>query len=487
MRNIIVVDNPTKWPLRIEGVEVVSARNYIYKAEYNQTRNMKVFNLCRSYRYQAMGYYVSLLAEARGHKPMPGVTTIQDMKSQMMVRFISEDLDELIQKKLSPIKADKFVLSVYFGRNLAKCYDKLSLRLFSLINTPFLRADFVKQKKKWIIQNINPIAAKDIPDDHRPFVDESAMEYFSKRRFSSPRKMKSRFDMAILVNPDEKKPPSCKRSIRKFVKAAISVGFSVELITREDYGRIAEFDALFIRETTSVNHHTYRFARRAAAEGLVVIDDPESILKCTNKVFLAELLQTNKIRAPQSMIVDKGNATEIGATLGFPCILKKPDSSFSQGVCKATNENELKGLVKELLSDSDLIIAQQFIPTDFDWRVAILDKKPLFVCKYYMAEGHWQIINYNHKGKKAEEGLSSGIPIEETPPTVLKTALKAANLIGDGFYGVDLKEVGNKVYVIEINDNPSIDAGFEDEILKDHLYLEVMKSFLKRVECNKEL
>jgi glutathione synthase/RimK-type ligase-like ATP-grasp enzyme len=58
-----------------------------------------------------------------------------------------------------------------------------------------------------------------------------------------------------------------------------------ELIEKEDYGRLAEFDALFIRETTGVNHHTYRFARRAEAEGLVVVDDPQSILKCTNKVY----------------------------------------------------------------------------------------------------------------------------------------------------------------------------------------------------------
>ncbi len=45
---------------------------------------------------------------------------------------------------------------------------------------------------------------------------------------------------------------------------------------------------LFIRETTYVDHHSFRFSRRAEAEGLVVIDDPQSILRCTNKVFLAE-------------------------------------------------------------------------------------------------------------------------------------------------------------------------------------------------------
>ncbi len=62
-------------------------------------------------------------------------------------------------------------------------------------------------------------------------------------------------------------------------------GSRTELITRDDSNRLSEFDALFIRETTSVDHHTNRIARKALAEGLVVIDDPESILRCSNKVY----------------------------------------------------------------------------------------------------------------------------------------------------------------------------------------------------------
>ena len=48
---------------------------------------------------------------------------------------------------------------------------------------------------------------------------------------------------------------------------------------------------------------------------------------------------------------------------------------------------------------------------------------------------------------------------------LLRIALKAANLIGDGFYGVDLKQVGNRYYVMEVNDNPNVDAGNEDGVL----------------------
>jgi len=477
---LLVVDRLENWPLSIPDVEVVAAREYLTAVAYSELKWARVFNLCRSYRYQSNGYYVSLLAEARGHKPIPGIATIQDMKSQTIVRFLSDDLDQLIQKSLGQLKANRFVLSVYFGRNMAKCHATLATKLFNLLHAPLLRACFVRNRK-WLLQSVNPIPASEIPDEHRPFVVQAAQDYFQRRHARSLKKEQPRYDLAILCNSEEEHPPSNERAIRKFIKAANSLRLGVEVIDKDDYSRLAEFDGLFIRETTSVNHHTFRFARRAVAQGLVVIDDPDSILRCTNKVFLAELLQHHRIPTPKTMIVQKENAGQVSAQLGLPCILKKPDSSFSQGVVKVENENELRIKLRELFNASDLVIAQQFLPTDFDWRVGVLDRKPLYVCKYFMAKGHWQIIDYG-KGGTMREGRFDCMPVEEAPPLVIRTALQAARLIGDGLYGVDLKQVGRKVCVIEVNDNPNIDAGCEDEILKDQLYRTVMEFFIHRIE-----
>jgi glutathione synthase/RimK-type ligase-like ATP-grasp enzyme len=483
MEYLVIVDRLEDWQLESNGLRLVTARNYLSDPEYSSIRRVKIFNLCRSYRYQSIGYYVSLLAEARGHKPMPGVSTILAMKSKAIVRYIADDLHELIQQSLSPLKAEQFELSVYFGRNMAKRYGRLATRLFNMLHSPFLRAYFVKDKK-WLLQRVTPIAARDIPNKHRPFVIEAAHEYFKRRRPQARKTNKFRFDLGILIDPVEKQPPSNTKAIRKFIKAANSVGLEVELLGREDYGRLAEFDALFIRETTAVNHHTFRFARRAVAEGLVVIDDPDSILKCTNKVFLAELLQRHKIPTPKTMIAHRDNMNQIARNLGLPCILKKPDSSFSQGVLKVVDKENLCQRLKELFIDSEFVIAQSFLPTEFDWRVGILDRQPFYVCRYHMAKGHWQIINYDSKGR-IREGRSEGVPLDQVPARVLKTALRAANLIGDGLYGVDLKQVGNRVYVIEVNDNPSIDGGLEDEIVKDDIYLKIMQSIVRRIEKKK--
>lgn len=483
MSFLIVVNNPSNWPLSTPGVEVVSARSYISDVRYSERQSAKIFNLCRSYRYQSFGYYVSLLAEARGHKCVPSISTIQDLKSLTMIRLAADDLEDLIRHSLGRMQTDTFVLSIYFGRNIAKRYDRLSLKLFNLFPAPLLRAHFARDKEgAWSLQSIAPISTNDIPPEHLEFVLQGAEEYFAGRR-QQTRKALPRYDLAILFNPEAQptERPSSEETITRFIRAAKRIGIAAEVIGKDDYGKLAEFDALFIRETTYVNHHTYRFSRKAAAEGLVVMDDPNSIVKCSNKVFLAESLSAHEIRAPRTFIVHRDNIEDIPLYVGFPCVLKQPDSSFSQGVIKVDDPAALERETINILAKSDLIIAQEFLPSDFDWRVGVLDRQALFVCKYHMVRGHWQIAQADSSGRR-RFGRVEGVPIESAPRSVIKAAVNAANLIGDGLYGVDVKQVGGKAYVIEVNDNPNIDTGCEDRILKDGLYDRIMGSFLRRLD-----
>jgi len=195
----------------------------------------------------------------------------------------------------------------------------------------------------------------------------------------------------------------------------------------------------------------------------VVIDDPLSILRCSNKVYLAELLRRNRVATPPSVV------------------LKVPDGSFSRGVFKAENRSQLEARTREMFDHSELILAQAYTYTDFDWRVGVLNRQPLYVSQYYMAKKHWQIVKHGTTGSRLAGG-STTLRVEDAPREVVKTALRAANLIGDGFYGVDLKQGPNgDVVVIEVNDNPSVDAGVEDEVLGDRLYEQVMAEFVRRL------
>jgi len=216
-----------------------------------------------------------------------------------------------------------------------------------------------------------------------------------------------------------------------------------------------------------------------------VIDDPDSILKCTNKIYLAELLEAHKIRTPRTIIVHRENIKDIPAKIGFPCILKQPDSAFSQGVKKAKDLDELLEHLEFFWSKSELMIAQEYVPTDFDWRIGIIDKTPFYACKYFMARNHWQILKQEGAGKHLD-GRVQTFTLEEVPETVINTALRAANLIGDGLYGVDIKEIGGRCFVIEINDNPSLESGYEDAVLKMDLYSTIMKVFRDRIQKRKQ-
>ncbi len=481
MKKLVVVFNPQQWPLDVHDVEVISAKQYLTTPAYATLKNVRVFNLCRDYGYQSKGYYVSLLAEARGHKVIPNVKTIQNLKTPSIVRIESEELEDLIQHSLRRLKSDTFVLSIYFGKNIARQYDRLSNELYKLFQAPLLQARFSFQKK-WTLQSIRPIDLGEIPPHHLDFLQRTAREYFSRKRYTGVRPSNFIYDLAILVNPDEQDPPSNPQAIDHFVAAAEKQGFSVELITRDDYSRIGEFDALFIRETTNVNHHTYRFASRAQAERMAVLDAPEAILRCNNKVYLAELLALNRLPTPPTLIVHAENKHEVIQRLGLPCVLKLPDSSFSHGVRKVGTPEALKARLNDMLNQSDLVIAQAFMPTDFDWRIGVLDGVPLFACRYFMAQGHWQIYNWSSHNKNDIVGDAETIPVAQAPPAVVETARRAVGLLGDGLFGVDVKEVDGKPYLIEINENPNIDAGVEDQVLGPELYSRIIQALKMRIE-----
>jgi glutathione synthase/RimK-type ligase-like ATP-grasp enzyme len=476
---IVVIENPKNWDLDMPGIEVVAARDYLTDPRFSESRRVRVFNFCRRYGYQSLGYYVSLLAEARGHRPLPSVAAMQDLRLSPVIRIASEDLDDVLQKSLKGLKADTFSLSVYFGRNLARRYDSLSKALYNYFPVPFLRAEF-ERTDRWRLERIQPIASSEIPQSHRPFVNAQARRHLDRPPPTDTHDRDWRYDLAILVNPTESHRPSNDRAIRHFLRAARSLGIAPTLIDKDDLGRLAEFDALFIRETTGVNHYTYRFARKAEAEGLEVMDDARSIVRCSNKVYLEEVFTRHRIPRPRTLILHEEGAADRAAALGFPVILKRPDSSFSRGVVKAMDRAELDRLLAELFEESDLVLAQEWIASEFDWRIGVLDGRALWACKYYMAPGHWQIETTDEDGRVY--GEVETLPLEEVPTALVWLSERAAGLIGRGLYGLDVKQAGDRFLVMEINDNPNIDGGFEDRVLKDEIYLAVMRTFLERLE-----
>jgi glutathione synthase/RimK-type ligase-like ATP-grasp enzyme len=479
MKVLFVVDRAWQWPFEIAGADVASARTYLTDPAYSSGIRPQVVNLCRADRYQGRGYYVSLLAEARGHRPLPDVKTIEDLQVGTQRKMLAEKLADLAGSSIRHDATDRFEIDAYFGRDPAEQHPEIAQQLFAAARAPLIRAHFKRENGAWRLDKVAAIGVSEIPPQHRAFLLTAATQFVAGDQAARTETDRSGTPkIAILCDPQEQDRPSNDEALRKFVAAAPKVGLTAEIIGPQDIERLPQFDGLFIRTTTNVGQYTYEFSRRAQSLGIVVIDDPDSILRCTNKVYLNELMQRHKIPTPKTMVVHRGNLGEVVPALKLPCILKQPDGGFGLGVVKIEHEEQLAGKANRLLESSELLVAQEWLPTEFDWRVCVFDRRPLFVCKYFMAPGHWQIVQH---GEQTREGKTLALSVGEAPEIVVSTAMRAANLIGSGLYGVDLKQVGDKCLLIEINDNPNVDAGNEDQVLKGALYREVMGVFARRI------
>jgi glutathione synthase/RimK-type ligase-like ATP-grasp enzyme len=480
---VILVDSARDFPNADTPHKVITTKDYLARSNLFRGSRPKMINLSRSFAYQSRGYYCSLLAEARGHRIIPTVETMVDLGARQLYAQSLPELDDSLQKALAAAD-DKTVphrLLVYFGTVTDRRFDRFGRLLFDWYRCPVLEVTVENggraQIKRLAPLPIAKLTSEELKAFHAALHTHTTREWRSKKDRATPR-----YSFAVLYNPLETLPPSNLSTLKHWSRIAEKQGVEVEPITRRDLPRLAEFDALFIRETTSIDNHTYRFARRAVQEGMPVIDDPISMIRCTNKIYLHELLTGNGIAVPPTVILaGQHDLARAADELGFPMVLKVPDSSFSRGVKKVDSAADLSRLTAEWFEDTDLLLAQAFMPTSFDWRVGVLGGKPIYVCQYMMAKRHWQIVKHRANGKLTE-GDHNTIPLGEAPPEVLDVGLRAAQLIGDGLYGVDLKATDNGVYVVEVNDNPSIEHGVEDQAERDQVWISLTRWFTDRLD-----
>lgn len=484
----IVVDQLQDWSPYYPSQDVITFEDYLRRIPKEEGSRVRVINLSRKYKYLSTGYYCSLLAEARGHHVLPSVKTLSEVELKQLEILQLDAVAKGLSKLEPAAEGSELDFRCWFGQCLQAEYLPIAAEVFRRIPCPLLEIT-LQFKKKWQIKGIKLASLPTLKTSEEQEAFANAFSGFCSKLWRQPKARKAyRYDLAILIDPQEKMPPSDPKALKNFVKAANHLGIAADFITKKDYLRLPEYDGLFIRESTLVTNHTYRFAKKAEAEDMVVIDDPTSIMRCTNKIYLADLLQTHKIPTPHTEIFSSASDAQLQKlveVIGFPMVLKIPDGSFSRGVVKVDDWAALQRESKQQLQNSSLLLAQPFVYTQYDWRVGLFNHKPLYACRYYMVKDHWQI--YQHVGQQVKAGKYETLPTFEIPRAVLNAATRAAKLIGDGFYGVDLKQSDDHtVVVIEVNDNPSIDSDVEDLYLKDQLYIEIMQEFLRRMEKRRQ-
>ncbi len=516
---LLVADGSVAAPLA--SLPCATADEYLEGDGLALRENAVVLNLCRSYQYLSKGYYVSLLADARGQRVFPTLEMIEEINNPFAYfRYLREAGLETIDFKVlrsgkrllpkvivpdpgpgrgeaaRPLAADKdsdgqvryrrteqiyHEFTAVLGRTLDKRFRRQASAIFRVYSFPLLRVRMYREEDGWRVGQIFPSNLQQLNDEENQLFAGQLTRggFVSVARVSEQAKPQR---IACLWDESDNFKPSWEDTLEKFERVALKQGALFETITKNDMARLPEYDALFIRTSTAIDHFSFTFAQRAESLGMPVIDDPQSIIKCSNKVYLHELFQREDIPTPKTITVSRRTKIKEIAELGFPLIVKLPQGTFSAAVKKADNEKELKAILREMFKDSPLLIVQEFRPTPFDWRICTLEGKILFACKYHQAKDHWQIAQRFDSGF-TRFGKVEAVPISKVPPAVKEIALKGAELIGKGLYGVDLKETDAGVLIIEINDNPNIETGYEDVIEKDRIYKQIVSTFLRRIHA----
>ncbi|MDD1675551.1 MAG: RimK family alpha-L-glutamate ligase [Methanomicrobiales archaeon] len=254
-------------------------------------------------------------------------------------------------------------------------------------------------------------------------------------------------------------------ALLKLRDTAERMGHTLSFIFPVDIKRIGRLDGLFIRSRTDPMNISFVAAKMAEFHGIPVIDDPDSIQICSDKINMYLHLMKNGVPLPETLFLRKdeittGRLKEVFETLGTPLVVKEPSTSFSARVEKVDTVSEFMRVAKRFIKLSDWIVAQSYVESQFDWRVGVLHGEVLYACKYIIPTESFK-IQATVNGHVVYCAVKS-VPHGEVPPRIVDTALQAADAIGTGLYGVDIKEKDEQVYVIEVNDNPSLEGG-EDE------------------------
>ncbi|MGE0826939.1 MAG: RimK-like ATPgrasp N-terminal domain-containing protein [Candidatus Binatia bacterium] len=517
-KTLIVTDLPRLSAIR--NTMLCTADAYLEGVEGTLTEQVVVFNLCRSYQYLSKGYYVSLLADARHQRVFPTLEMIEEINNpavyfralrsagvntidfkvikkgrRLVPKIIVPDRDasgsdpnvgpparrqvdgEVVRyESVSTLYQE--VTSI-FGKTTDQRFRKYVAAVFKVYSFPLLRIRMYAEGNEWRVGQIFPIAADQLSTVEGQLLTETLTS--DKRLATFPSLTQAPpHRIACLWDPDDPTAPSDEITLEKFARIAAKRGVVFERLTKDDLLRLAEHDALFIRTVTAVDRYSFTFSQTAESLGMPVIDDPQSIIRCANKVYLHELFRKNGIPSPKTITISRKTAGEELLAFGFPLIIKLPDGTFSQAVKKVNSLAEFDTIVQDMLKRSALLIVQEFLPTPFDWRIGILEGKILFTCKYYMAKDHWQILKQYQSGF-TRAGKVEAVAVANVPQTVKDVALESAALIGDGFYGVDIKETETGALVIEVNDNPNLEVGYEDVVEKDRIYEAIIDTFVRRI------
>lgn len=148
------------------------------------------------------------------------------------------------------------------------------------------------------------------------------------------------------------------------------------------------------------------------------------------------------------------NKQKLPAGFAFPLIVKSTGGSMGADNWLVHTFQELANVVSK--PHNFMLVVQQYIPNDFDYRVLVFGGKVRAVIK------RSRLDTTTHLNNTSQGGQGDIVPLEEFPSELADIALQAAAATyRSDLAGVDIivDTVTHKPYVLEVNKSPQIETG----------------------------
>ena len=200
-------------------------------------------------------------------------------------------------------------------------------------------------------------------------------------------------------------------------------------------------------------------ARRLESEGVRLFNSARAVEICDSKMLTAEIL-TEKLSTPKTLLSPKTfegigynslkfveNAADI---LGLPMIIKEEYGSFGAQVYLARTLDEAKDITRSLGYKG--FVMQEFIKESEgrDVRVNVIGDSVISAME-----------RYNEKDFRSNISNGGSMRRIELPKKFAEAAVRACEIIGLDFAGVDILFGKNGPVVCEVNSNPHFKSSLE--------------------------
>lgn len=262
---------------------------------------------------------------------------------------------------------------------------------------------------------------------------------------------------AIIYGEESDEHPAFLQAAEQYFDTVLAVPFTNVRITfdngvhlRYRETDLAEFDCVFLRFFDTDMLHGERIPAILQDKDVYTQLEPRSLFIASNKFYTIKALADADIPAPTSMYtVSTEEAGRAAEELGYPVVLKLISGYGGQGVMRVQHAEDLAAIVDTLtLFEQDICIQQYIENPGEDIRIVVIGDET-YSYKRIGGDDEW----------RSNEVVGGSMAEFDAPDAMRDAALRAAQVCGMDFCGVDIIESTNGgFYIGEINSAPSLEG-----------------------------